>query len=331
MKIKGIFGTEFQISSKTLAIIFGATGALLAALAAKAIPVPMGIPDVWADYAQSWANFLIKLWAPVGPTLLVLFSDSNPGPFAPQDPPVVQAATAKAVEMGQIAKSLFIAIVLIGAFGAFDRAHAKGRVNCTPGLLGCPPIHSAPAPAAGDVTPTPAPAPAPTSQPAIIQNVLEALIEVQGQFVADVNAADAEAIVLWPPTPAGGTAPAGQGSIDPIAHACYPTLAAWAQNLSLPVTPTAPTGQQGPVAIFEGLRVANIVAQGLIQQISSVGFPSSLTIACGGLITDSVTQEGKIAGEVTSFATMLATFIPKPILMKHNVAFLLDYQKPRGK
>jgi hypothetical protein len=224
-------------------------------------------------------------------------------------------------------KSILLATTLLVSFGSSYAEAAKPHrgMTCTPGVFGCPAATPVPA-----VNATPAPTPAPTVSASPIQGVLQALIEVQGQFVADVNAADAEATMVWPPTPAGGTAPAGQGPIDPIAHACYPTLAAWAANLALPPTPAAPTGQQGPVAVFEGLRVANIVAQGLIQQINSVGFPSSLTIACGGLITDSVTQEGKIAGEVVSFSTMLATFIPKPILMKHGVGYLTNYQKPRG-
>ena len=203
-------------------------------------------------------------------------------------------------------------------------AYAKARINCTPGMLGCP-VATAP------VTPSASPTPA-TSQPPLIQGVLEALIEVQGQFVADVQAADAEATVLWPPTPAGATTPpAGQGPIDPIAHACYPTLASWAGSLALPAAPTPSANGSGPVAVFEGLRVANIVAHDLVQQIGSVGFPTSLEIACGGLVTDSVTQAGVDAGEIVSFATMLATFIPKPILLKHNVGYLTNYQKPRGK
>jgi hypothetical protein len=328
MKIKGVFGTEFQISSKTLAIVFAATGALLAALSAKAIPVPMGIPDIAADYAQSWANFLLKLWAPIGPTILVLFSDSTPGPLAPPDPDVVQVATEKAKDMGQIAKAFLLVTLSVGALSMAFPGHASaktGRVTCTPGVLGCPRV--AP-PAVSDVTPAPATT-APTTQPNLIQGVLEALLEVQAQFVADVNAANAEANVMWPPTPTGGTPPAGQGPIDPIAGACYPTLASWASSLALPAAPANGTGT-GPVAVFEDLRVANIAAHNLVQQIGSSGFPPQLVVACGGLVTDTVTQAGVDAGQVASFATMLATFIPKPILMKHNVGFLADFQKPRS-
>lgn len=114
----------------------------------------------------------------------------------------------------------------------------------------------------------------------------------------------------------------GQTSIDPVAAACYPTLASWAAGLSLPVAPTAPNGGSGLVTVFEDLRVTNIVAQNVIQQINSVGVPNNLKIACGGLITDTVTQGGVIAGEVGSFATMLAKFIPLAALAKHHVAFL---------
>lgn len=96
MKVKGIFGTEFQISSKNLALIFGAVGAVLGALSVKAVPFPMGFPDVASDYAASWSNWILKIWALVGPSLLVLFSDSTPGPLAPPDPPAV--TVAKAVE-----------------------------------------------------------------------------------------------------------------------------------------------------------------------------------------------------------------------------------------
>jgi hypothetical protein len=221
-------------------------------------------------------------------------------------------------------KSILLATALLGLAVP---GHAFAR-NCTPGMLGCPVVRPVPRPAAV-VTPTPAPAPAATTAPNIIQGVLEALIEVQTQFVSDVNSADAEATVMWPPTPTGGTAPAGQGPIDPIAHACYPTLASWASSLALPATPTA-TPATTPVAIFEDARVANIVAHDLVQQIGSVGFPNPLVIACGGLVTDTVTQEGVDAGQIASFATMLATFIPKPILLKHNVGFLADWQKPRS-
>jgi hypothetical protein len=224
-------------------------------------------------------------------------------------------------------KGVIMALVAVGAIIPGNADAAKRKLNC--GWPHPDAACSAVAPVkpiVADVTPTPAPAA--TTTPNLIQGVLEALIEVQAQFVSDVNAADTEATVLWPPS-VNGVAPAGQGPIDPIAHACYPTLSSWAAGLALPATPTT-TPATTPVAIFEDARVANIVAHDLVSQISSVGFPNPLVIACGGLVTDTVTQEGVDAGQIASFATMLATFIPKPILLKHNVGFLADWQKPRS-
>lgn len=191
------------------------------------------------------------------------------------------------------------------------------RMNCgyprpDPACFARPPVRPTPAPASTT----------PTTPVNPIQGVIEALIDAQAAFVADVNAADTVATQMWPPTPAGGTPPAGQGPIDPIAAACYPTLATWAAGLALPSLPTPGTGANGLVTTFEDARVANIAAQTVIQQINAVGFPTNLKIACGGLITDTVTQGGVIAGEVASFATLLAKFIPVAVLERHHVGYL---------
>lgn len=214
-------------------------------------------------------------------------------------------------------KRILLTLVSVAALStpAFAATHHHTRMNC-----GWP--HPEPACFA---TPPSKPTPASTT-PATpvnpIEGVIKALIEAQAAFVADVNAADAVAVQPWPPTPTSGVVPTGQGPIDPIAHACYPTLSAWAAGLTLPTLPAPGQSGNGLVTAFEDARVANIAAQTVIQQINGAGFPTGLKIACGGLITDTVTQGGVIAGEVASFATLLARFIPVPVLMKHGVGYL---------
>lgn len=123
MSIKSILGTEFQLSANQQMAIFAAAGLIIGAAASGKIPYPMGT-EAAAPYIQSWANSIQFLWGIAGGPILMAFANSKPGPLAPPDPPVVQVATEKAKDMGQIAKALFIAILIIGAFGAFDHAHA---------------------------------------------------------------------------------------------------------------------------------------------------------------------------------------------------------------
>ena len=164
--------------------------------------------------------------------------------------------------------------------------------------------------------PSPSPAQPAAGSPQEVKNVLDSLLEVQAEFVADVNTADAWATVTLP----GSNPPA---PIDPIAHACYPVLSAWAAGLTPPVTPPVGPGGNGLVTDFEKLRVANIEAQSIIQGIIATGgFPIALQEACGGLIVNSVTSGGTIVGEVGAFDAMIARFIPKAVLMKHNVGAL---------
>ena len=54
----------------------------------------MGIPPIVGDYINSWANFLLFLYAPIA-TFMAAYSSSQPGFLAPDDPPIVKDATAK--------------------------------------------------------------------------------------------------------------------------------------------------------------------------------------------------------------------------------------------
>ena len=273
-----------------------------------------------------------------------------------------------------------LAFAIAGVGSAYASPHHV-KLNCgwphpDPGCVVTPPtpIHVTPTPAPSPVTPA-----APGS-PAEIEGVLQALVEVQTQFVADVANADLRAAQVIPPA---------TGPIDIIGHTCYPVLGPWAASLSIPgiatgmtasitgtvltpisgtpvlsageiltdspvvlapnttitgpgtaagtynVTPsqtvaaeamTAAFPGSGLVATFEDLRIANIEAQNTISNIASTGiFPPFLTAACGGLITDTITQEGKIAGEIAAFPVIIAAFIPKPLLVKHGVGHLAKY------
>jgi len=56
-------------------------------LAAKgSVALPLGVPPVVGEYVTSWSNFLLQLYAVVAP-VLIGFSSSQPGPFAPPDSP----------------------------------------------------------------------------------------------------------------------------------------------------------------------------------------------------------------------------------------------------
>jgi len=163
----------------------------------------------------------------------------------------------------------------------------------------------------------PGPAPTPGS-PSENQSVIQALIEVQQEFVADVNAADQVATTTW------GTPPT---MIDPIAHACYPVLSAWAAGLSLPVLPDVGSGG-GLVTAFERTRVAAIIAAATAQQISTFGFPATLQVACGGLIVNTIQSAAGMITQIASFDILLARFIPKPMLEKHHLQYLIEGSKP---
>ena len=80
-----------QIDGKTQAIALGVISALgfIAALTPSMFPsfIPVGMD---ADIAKS-AGLIAGLMGAVG-TGMGLFSSSRPGPLAPEDPPVVQAA-----------------------------------------------------------------------------------------------------------------------------------------------------------------------------------------------------------------------------------------------
>lgn len=324
MKLKGIFGTEFQISSKTLAIIFGATGALLAALSSKAIPVPMGVPDIWADYAASWSNFLIKLWAPVGPTLLVLFSDSTPGPLAPPDPQVVQVATAKAVDMGQITKALLFVIILIFGAGAFHPAYAatvkKAVAHALPIPLPLDPLglNGAAASATGSsVTVAP-------NDP--LQTVLTNIFGIKQKVIDDLN----QALT----TQAGVINPATNAAWDPLAVMCLngvpmqgtegqpgyvpaqQGLIAWLTGLpapaasAVPPLPTSPSAATLAVHARLLLIAANADVTTVVSNVNSQGIPTNLRASCGSLLQDTVTQALDVGKQGVALAGLLGKFIP---------------------
>lgn len=84
---------KFQISPwEQFAIAIAVT--LLTAVAKGAVSLPMGIPPVVGEYANSWSNFLLQIYAPIS-AVLALYGSSKPGPLAPDDPPLVKAAIAE--------------------------------------------------------------------------------------------------------------------------------------------------------------------------------------------------------------------------------------------
>lgn len=80
----------FQVSARTQAIL-GAVVAVVTLGSKGALQLPVGIPAWIGPVIQSWDTFILQIYT-VGAPFLLLFSDNDPGPLAPPDPPAVAAA-----------------------------------------------------------------------------------------------------------------------------------------------------------------------------------------------------------------------------------------------
>jgi hypothetical protein len=90
----------FQIDPKVLTII-SAVVAIMTLLAQGSVQFPLGVPAHAAAIIVSWDNFLLHIYVVVAP-VLIGYSSSQPGPFAPADPPAVKAAMAAAAKTAGI-------------------------------------------------------------------------------------------------------------------------------------------------------------------------------------------------------------------------------------
>ena len=89
--------SKFQIDPKTQMVIMFLVG-LIGFLGTNALPadVPVNVTKVIHD----WSLWLTSLYNLVIGPLMMAYSNSNPGPLAPQDSPEVVKATAIAAAKG---------------------------------------------------------------------------------------------------------------------------------------------------------------------------------------------------------------------------------------
>jgi hypothetical protein len=84
---------KLQFSPVQQMAIFSCVGLIIVGLSSKTIALPPGTPASVEMMAEAYAQWAVNLWAIVGGTLLAAFGNSQPGPLAPADPPLVVAAT----------------------------------------------------------------------------------------------------------------------------------------------------------------------------------------------------------------------------------------------
>jgi hypothetical protein len=85
---------KFQISPQAQMIVGGAV-AVLTLAAHGTLALPVGIPPEADTIITSWANFVLQIYAVVSP-IMVAYSNSDPGPLAPADPPAVKTLQLQA-------------------------------------------------------------------------------------------------------------------------------------------------------------------------------------------------------------------------------------------
>jgi hypothetical protein len=227
-----------------------------------------------------------------------------------------------------------LALVLAGGgVYAADLAHARHRhidkINC-----GWP--HPDPA-CTVNPTPSPAPPPEPVVSPST-SDIISALINFQGEVIADLVQADAtQAAVLNPATGAAW---------DPFSHMCLagvpaigapgqpgyvpasPGLIRWIQGLQAPTVASVPPLPASPSAATLAVhaRILIIAAasdvSSLATQIDNGGFPASIRLACGSVVNDTVNQAAGIVGQVAVFDATLAKFLPAGLMAKAHAAAL---------
>lgn len=312
MSIKSILGTEFQLSANQQMAIFAAAGLIIGAAASGKIPYPMGT-EAAAPYIQSWANSIQFLWGIAGGPILMAFANSKPGPLAPPDPPVVQVATEKAKDMGQIAKALFVAILFIGAFGAFDHAHAAtvhhAKALPNPFTPFTPPSATNPAVSTADP----------------LANIMNKIMAGKTDVVNDLTQAlNTQAAVINPATNA---------SWDPYSVMCLNGVAAqgtegqpgflpasqgliaWINGLQAPAASSVPPLPDNPSAatLLVHARLLLLAANSdvnmVLIQVQTTGIPGDLKKSCGALINDTTTQAQNLITQAGSLALLLGKFV----------------------
>ena len=195
---------------------------------------------------------------------------------------------------------LALAAVMATPASAAVRHHA--RVNCTPGILGCPVIHPAPAP-------TPVPPSRPVVSPVVRattpQGVIGDLItnNLVSTVISDLQTLDTVAGVVSPTA----TLPAPYNTYLPEAHACIAVAVPFLQHLpSMAAIPT-PTG---PGGVFTDVGMAEIklnAIQGFIATLSTTNL-EPLKMGCAAwaqsIVTAPSTLLANANADTVNFITM---------------------------
>jgi hypothetical protein len=122
------------------------------------------------------------------------------------------------------------------------------------------------------------------------QSLGEALANVKGDLVVDLNAADAIAVA----------------HNDVIAHACYPVLAKYLPGQGQPTVDQI----KGVFSAFEEARATRLGIEGRV----SGGLPSDLKLACAALLMDEqqfILRLAAIAGGSSVGVPGLGSLIPR--------------------
>ena len=183
--------SKFQISPNVqFGIGLGVT--VLAVFSKGSVAMPMGIPPVIGQYIDSWANFLLFLYAPIA-TYMAAYSSSQPGWAAPPDPPEVKAATAAVIAAAaKTASTIALCALFIGAMALGAPSTARAADSVKPGAPMTLPIDplglnnktGKAAPLTGNVVQD-----AVTFNQALLANVVSQLKVVADQFSGDADAA----------------------------------------------------------------------------------------------------------------------------------------------
>lgn len=122
------------------------------------------------------------------------------------------------------------------------------------------------------------------------QSLSEALANVKGDLVIDLNAADSIAVAHG----------------DVVAHACYPVLAKYVPGNGTPTVDQI----KGMFSAFEEARATRLKIEGQI----GMGIPSDLKLACAALLMDErqfILRLAAIAGGSTVGVPGLGSLIPR--------------------
>lgn len=129
---------KFQISpNMQFGIGLGVT--LLAVFSKGSVAMPMGIPPIVGQYIDSWANFLLFLYAPVA-TFMAAYASSQPGFAAPPDPQIVIDATKKAAAAVKAASgvvgALLVGLLFAAALAIVAPQARAASSSATPNVSG---------------------------------------------------------------------------------------------------------------------------------------------------------------------------------------------------